>query len=113
MANLFAENEMHLTVINPELESARARTVAGMAHFAGTRPVSATCRECTFWTGCGDGAGYAAKRGMSGGEIKPRACAMFKKLMSGVVGGKIKHTAAACKYFEANPMPPPAFEKGS
>lgn len=111
MANLFADNDLHLTVIDNKLEAARSRTVAGMAHFAGTGPQGATCRECKFWTGCGKSTGYAARRGMGGGEIKPRACAMFKKLMSNVTGGDIRHDAAACKYFEKSTDIPPAFEK--
>jgi len=109
MPNLFAPNDLHLTVIDRELENQRGRTVAGMAHFAGTGPANATCRECVHWTGCGESTGYAAKK-IGGGQIKPRACAQFKSMMRGQIGGKIPYDVAACKYFDRNPSPPPAYE---
>jgi hypothetical protein len=99
--------EGHLTVFDPKMESIRAQTAPGMAHFAGGGPNGATCRVCEFWTGCGRESGYYAKKGMYGGIVKPRPCSRYRDLMGGDVGPGVPHATRACKYFAENKKPPP------
>lgn len=110
MALLHQTIQQHLTSLNPEIDRAQRNTFPGQAHFGGTGPQGSVCRECNHWTGCGREAGYYAKRGMSGGGLKPRACGKFKALTHDI-GPPIPFDAPACKYFELNPAPPPAFSK--
>jgi hypothetical protein len=72
------------------------RTHNGMAHFAGTGPDRATCHSCAHWGGAEKAA--AVKLDLSG--LKPATCAKFRAL-TGKLGQKIPHDAAACKYWEA------------
>lgn len=104
-------DHVHLTVTNPSLETARAQTYPGMAHFAGSGPSQRTCRECLHWTGCGLDSGHFAKKGIHAGQLKPRACGRYRSLMQGDVGPGVPHNVRACKYFEDNPAPPPIFAK--
>lgn len=110
MALLQNEIQRHLTSLNPEVDPAQRNTFPGQAHFGSTGPDGAICRECISWTGCGKESGYYAKKGMSGGGLKPRSCQKFKSLTQGI-GPPIPFDAPACKYFELNPSPPPAFSK--
>lgn len=102
---LIPDNQ-HLTIVDPKTETARRRTWPGMAHWAATGPAGKTCRECIFWTDCGGQAGYYARRGMSGGGLKPRSCKKHQELMRGEVGNRVPHHVESCKYFEQNPEPP-------
>src|SRR5438045_21895 len=90
---------LHLTIIDPELERLRRQTHSGMAHWAGTGPSGATCRQCVYWA---DGTGYYA--GIFG-TLKPRRCARYQEMI-GVGGGPIPHDAPACKYFSESATPP-------
>jgi hypothetical protein len=90
---------LHLTVLDPELERLRRQTHPGQAHWAGSGPNSVTCRQCIHWT---DGSGYYA--GIFG-TLKPRRCAKYEEMMR-ARGGKIPHDAQACKYFDENNSPP-------
>lgn len=103
--------QSHLTVTDPAMESKRAQTFPGMAHFARSGPERRLCRECLFWTGCGGEVGYYAKKGLYGGSIKPRSCSKYKELMQGDIGPGVPHTAQACKYFQENVEPPPIVAK--
>jgi hypothetical protein len=96
----------HLTA-GPVDQQARA-TYPGMAHFAGTGPHLATCRECLFWEhGTHD---YRAKNGKWRGLIEPAACRKFRTF-TGQRGDKIPDDAAACKYFDRNEPAPERFVK--
>lgn len=103
--------QLHLTVLDPSFEAARARTYPGMAYFAGSGPNIKTCRQCVFWTNCGADPGYYARKGMYGGTIKPRACAKHKEMMGGQMGNPVPHDAHACKYFEETQAVPPLVAK--
>ncbi len=96
----------HLTVIDPALDSARSRTVPGMAHWAGSGPKGKTCRQCLFWDNCGADPGYYAKTGKHHGSIKPRSCRKYQQMMNNIEGPAVPHTAAACKYFSPNDVSP-------
>lgn len=63
-------------------------TYQGMAHFAGTGPLGATCRDCTFLDNTNT-------KG-----TKPRACRKFTEL-TGRKGKVVPLYADACKYFQA------------
>lgn len=98
-----------LTILDADLEKKRNATYPGMAHFAGTGPAGKTCRECIFWTGCGERVRYYAKGGVHGGVIRPQACAKYKELMR-EVGPAVPFTALACKYFAETATPFPITE---
>lgn len=96
----------HLTVTDPALETKRAQTFPGMAHFARSGPEGKTCRHCLSWTGCGGETGYYAKKGIYGGQLKPRSCVRYRTMMQDEIGPGVPHTAPACKYFSENTSPP-------
>lgn len=90
------------------------RTHPGMAHFAGTGPAGATCRECVFFGASFNTAGrfnYSSKTGGKGGQIKPHPCEKFRQMMNGKVGNGVPEDASACKYFDRNANPPLRFSK--
>ena len=95
---------MTLLAITPNLTRAfdadtwRAinKTHVGMAHFAGTGPANAKCRQCAFWRD----AKLAATQGVTIATLKPATCAKFQQLTN-KQGQKVPHSASACKYFEA------------
>jgi hypothetical protein len=102
----------HLT--EAPADQAARRTHPGMAHFAGSGPQSRSCRECEFWGASFNPTrtySYAARRGMSGGMLKPHSCEKARQLTQGAIGGKIPHDAAACKYFKHSDNPPPLVNK--
>jgi hypothetical protein len=59
------------------------QTFEGMAHFAGSGPFGARCRNCRFW---------------DGGAGRNRSCAQFRR-MTGVKSKLVPGYAEACKYF--------------
>ena len=59
----------------------------GMAHFAGTADVAASCRKCKWFP-------YDEKQ-----HKAARSCGKFRQL-TGKIGKPIPPTALACKYFE-------------
>jgi hypothetical protein len=69
-------------------------TYPGMAHFAGTGPLGATCAACHY---------FQSDRSK---PHKPQRCATFIELMIGRKGKlptcKVPPNAMACKYFCAN-----------
>lgn len=81
-----------MTVTNPELESAEARTAPGMAHWAGSGPDGAKCGKCAFY-------GYHYRK--SNGDTSRRAssCEKFFKMMS-KHGDGLDKNQLGCKYFE-------------
>ena len=73
-----------------ENESGIRRSHAGMAHFAGTGPKGAICKECAFF--CFD----------KESPRKEQPCRKYSEMASGKkVKGKIPYNTAACKYYEA------------
>lgn len=83
------------------------RTVAGMAHWAGTGPQGKTCRQCVHWTG-----GKYRYGPHSGNhqpyELKPGKCGQYKRLTGRQVKAeKIAHSTRACRHFAENANPPP------
>lgn len=96
----------HLTVTDPAFEVQRQKTWPGMAHFAGTGPLYATCRECVFWDNCGADPGYYAASGRKRGGIKPRSCRKYQTMMNGEQGPGVPHNSMACKHFARNDTPP-------
>ena len=99
---------MRLTGTDQEREFAAgvAQTAPGMAFIAGSGPSGMTCHKCSFW-GRGDEPEYFAIGGNHAGEIKPARCAKYRQLTAGQDGPPVEHWERACKYFEANPSPPP------
>jgi hypothetical protein len=93
-------------------EKAVANTPPGMAFTAGSGPKGATCHGCRFWNHGKDGPQYFSGKGAHGGEIKPTPCAKYRSLTCGQTGAPVEHWNEACKYFEANPTPPPLRNKG-
>lgn len=89
-----------MTIINPELEKAEARTAPGMAHWAGTGPAGATCGKCAFY-------GYAYVDKYGDARRKQSACGMFfKMMMQKQHGDSLDPQQIGCKYFErAAPAP--------
>jgi hypothetical protein len=78
--------DWRLTVGHPEeLHDSINATFAGMAHFAGTGPKGARCRECTFWA--------------DDTRRLNKLCRKHKAL-TGRRGPLVPGAAAACKYFQ-------------
>lgn len=69
------------------------RTHQGMAHFAGTGPVGATCKGCTHFSTPSHAAAARAA-----------TCQKYQRL-TGKQGQKIPPSADACKYFERRAQP--------
>lgn len=96
----------HLT--SSPVDTLARQSYSGMAHFAGTGPHLKTCRECIFWDhGQYD---YRAKNGKYNGQIKPARCKKYRQITN-QPGDEVPDEAAACKYFDANPTPPPRYAK--
>jgi hypothetical protein len=78
------------------LEYQLRTTHAGMAHFANTGPLGATCGECVF-------RGYHNQIRNNAGRLRQgvhrRGCEKFYQL-TGKHGDIVPASAAACKYFE-------------
>lgn len=101
----------HLTKPDLALARLQERTVPGMAHWAGTGPAGANCRECVFWGTPKGQKGYYST--MSGdGQLKPRPCRKYQNLMNGIAGKPVEFWRAACRHYEENPDPPPLTAKG-
>ena len=97
----------NLTSLDRDFERRARATYAGMASWAGAGPAGTTCRECLFWTGCGRNAGYVAKWR----TLIARPCAKHRALMNDKIGEAVPHDAPSCRFFEANPNPPPIHSK--
>ena len=68
-----------------------SKTVAGMAHFAGTGPVGATCSRCKFWQKSG---------GQQKSGRKPKYICEKFRTMTGDAAKLIPGTSPACRHFE-------------
>ena len=79
-----------LTQPDPAFAQQLQRTVPGMAHFAGTGPVDATCGKCRYLV-------EDTRRG----KLSDR-CQKFTELMHCIGDSVPKHTPA-CRYFLARP----------
>ena len=79
----------HLSEPNLELARLVRATPHGMAHWAGTGPVGATCGRCTHY-------GYFDQNG----RRKPNGCARYFALMHAHGKYPLPETTPACKYFE-------------
>jgi hypothetical protein len=87
---------LDLTDINKE----HAQTEPGMAHFAGTGPVGATCGKCVFW-------GYK-----TASRVRyHNGCKKYSELMK-KDGPAINPSLPACKYYKetAAPVEPPRIQ---
>jgi hypothetical protein len=83
-------NDNHLTKgHDPILAKQIAASYPGMAHFAATGPLGATCKECVHWQ---------STKGKYGGRER-RRCEKYRQL-TGHLGAPIAGTIAACRYFE-------------
>lgn len=69
-----------------------AASVPGMAHWAETGPDGRTCRECLHW-----GSGKRFRR--EEGQLCPRRCRQFSRLMQGAEGPGVPHGQASCRHF--------------
>lgn len=100
-------------VRSPEERRLIMNTWRGMAHFGGTGPTGATCRECAFWARRGDRL-YSSKA--HGAELLPGSCSRFKELIARSLGvpvtrsGRFPHSAPACSHFSRAAHPRPAFK---
>lgn len=95
-----------LTDPNPELSRQQRNTYDGMAHWAGSGPPNKTCRQCREWANAGDY--YVGRK-----TLKNAFCRRYRRMTQATVGGKIPHSAKACKYFEENETPPPIKARGA
>jgi hypothetical protein len=89
--------------------SIKARSHPGQAHFGGTGPAGKTCRECGHFEvqhGDNEGAPTTFSYTQADLNLKPGTCAKFSAMMRVNSGPSFPHSAAACRYFEANPNPP-------
>jgi hypothetical protein len=87
----------YLTSINPALDRQVANTYPGQAHWAGTGPDGATCKECAFlgyWVKVYNRAGDRVNTRKSAG------CAVFHRL-TGKHGPAVPDHAFACRHFES------------
>jgi hypothetical protein len=83
----------NLTVIDAELERAEKQTAPGMAHWAGSGPIGATCGKCIHY-------GYTYVKSTGDHATKPSSCEKFYS-MTLRHGGTLDQRQIACKYFEA------------
>lgn len=95
------DDHIKLTVLDLSFENMVARTPAGMAHWAGTGPKGATCRECSFYLPNG----YSSSKTARGGLLKNGPCKKYID-MTGVDNKRTPFETPSCKYFEKNPNPP-------
>ena len=80
----------HLTVGHDQgLTQCFAKSIEGMAHFAGTGPKDEQCKTCRHW---GNGSGPKQR-------AQTRPCAKFVS-MTGVESKGVPRRAAACRHFE-------------
>src|SRR5262249_53337541 len=80
------------TSTNPDLERQARSTPPGMAHWAGTRPVGATCKGFVFF---GD-------IPRENGPTRHNRCKQYRTL-TGEIGGCIRGDTPACRHFQARP----------
>ena len=81
-----------LTSTNPELEQQVRCTPAGMAHWSGTGPIGATCKQCAHY---GDIAS-------DDGRTRRNRCAKYRAL-TGSIGGVVPGDTPACRHFLVRP----------
>jgi hypothetical protein len=80
-------------------------TYIGQAHFGGSGPPGATCRECNFWAHTNS---WEKSTGGGSGQPRPATCAKAKSLaMARVATPKVPHHALACRHFEPAERPQP------
>jgi len=79
-------------------------TPPGMAHWAGTGPTGATCRECSFWVRQGNPRHKRDEAGL----LQPRRCKKYTALNHGeqMLTG-VPASTPACRYFQRHYDPPP------
>ena len=82
----------YLTSTNLKLEQQVRRTPAGMAHWANTGPVGATCKQCAHH---GDIAG-------DDGRSRRNRCSKYRALTSNI-GGVVPSDTPACRHFLVRP----------
>lgn len=71
-----------------------AKSVIGMAHFAGTGPAGSTCRACAYW-----GCGKTFKRDEVG-ELCPRRCKKFSELLAvATCATGVPHDTPSCRHY--------------
>ena len=80
-----------------------SQTHQGMAHFAGTGPAGATCRECKFWQ---HQKTWSSETGKGHGAPMPARCMRYQQLMH-EPGKMVPHDARACKHFDRTDAPQP------
>lgn len=96
----------HLTnLYTPEMKASIQATYPGQAHF-GEPERGATCRECVRWGGPPPFR-RVAEEGPEQGDLKPRRCSEFRRLMHGKPGKPVPHDALACRFFRERKIPPP------
>jgi hypothetical protein len=99
MELLYSDSKL-TPVHEPALRSQIETSYCGMAHFAGTGPEGATCRQCAHWS---SESGHYKR---DDGVLKPRRCRRFASLNGGSAGDGVPHFALACRHYVANPRPP-------
>lgn len=75
-------------------------TYAGQAHFGGTGPAGATCRQCRHFK-----IDYGPK-----GKLTDNSCDEYKRLKRLKVGPRFPPHAPACKYFDQRPTDAPIWK---
>jgi hypothetical protein len=80
-------------------------TPPGMAHWAGTGPRDATCRECVSWRATGKW--FSEGPGSSGAPM-PARCTAYRTLgMLRSFGPAVPHDTPSCKVFVRTTKPQP------
>src|SRR5262249_8315878 len=91
-------NTPHLTAGHePELARQISRTVPGMAHWAGSGPFGATCRECAaygYWPHIRNEAGAIVTT-----KFRKKSCRKLHEL-TGKHGPTIPERTEACRHFQ-------------
>ena len=102
-----------LTEIFDEVsERGMRETPNGMAHWKGSGPKGKTCRECMHYDLANRPKRYRSDGKDHGkGELMPAGCREWKRLMKHEkCWPKLRHSLAACKYFDEKANPPAAFD---
>jgi hypothetical protein len=80
-------DQRYFVSTNAELEAWVARSHEGMAHWSGTGPASAACKDCAEYGEIGEGR-----------RIKKNRCRKYFQMMKRI-GGAIPPNTPACRHY--------------
>ncbi len=95
--SILTDMQSHLTSPNQHVTAAASLSFPGMAHFAKTGPLGASCRDCCYWED--DAPENNSQANTHRTKANQACCAKYRQL-TGHLGKKVPGDAAACRHFE-------------